>query len=142
MIRKALMSDLDALDRLEASLFTSDRLSRRALRYHLNSPHAVMVCDVQIDEVRGYGLVLSYDHRCAARLYSLALGEAYHGQGIAADLLGALEAQCNKSVLRLEVRRDNARARAFYEKQGYAASGTRDNFYSDGETAILMKKGF
>ncbi|WP_026147692.1 GNAT family N-acetyltransferase [Robiginitomaculum antarcticum] len=141
MIRNAVMSDLGALCALERSLFASDRLSRRALRYHIRSRHAVMMCDVVNDRMRGYGLALRYESQRAARLYSLAVDPDYHGQGIAGGLIAALEATCGKSVIRLEVRRDNNRARAFYEKQGYVATATRNDFYSDGEAAILMKKG-
>ena len=40
----------------------------------------------------------------------------------------------------LEVREGNEKARRFYEHHGFEAFGKRNNYYADGETAILYRK--
>jgi ribosomal protein S18 acetylase RimI-like enzyme len=43
--------------------------------------------------------------------------------------------------LRLEVRIDNKRAIALYEKNGYARFDEIEDYYEDGATAVRMEKG-
>lgn len=41
--------------------------------------------------------------------------------------------------IKLEVRKSNVRARHFYQRNNFVQVSEEDNYYSDGETAIIMK---
>jgi ribosomal-protein-alanine N-acetyltransferase len=59
------------------------------------------------------------------------------GTALFTELLKIL---ANKKVpsMRLEVRRSNSVARAFYKNLGFSESGIAKNYYLDGEDAVVM----
>src|SRR5690606_41992509 len=64
-----------------------------------------------------------------ARLYSIAVAPGFGGKGVGRALLDAAEKAAfdhDRMMLRLEVRQDNARAIAIYEKAGYHRIGQED----------------
>ena len=70
-----------------------------------------------------------------------ATGEG--GRGVGRELLHAAEryARAHGCVaLRLEVRYDNARAIALYEKLGYREFSRYPEYYADGATALRFEK--
>ena len=145
LVRQASLEDLAAIEAIENAVFDGDRLSRRSLRYYLNSKTAlVLAVDVNGD-VAGYSLVAFRKGARRARLYSIALHPAQHGRGLGRLLLGASEraAKARGAVaLRLEVRTDNARAIALYEKNGYQHFATEADYYEDGASALRFEKQF
>lgn len=76
-----------------------------------------------------------------AQILSIAVGEAYRGQGIAGALMQAALTYfriCGVRVVRLEVRPDNKPAVRIYEKLGFFRGGiTRD---SQGEWLIMFRE--
>lgn len=139
-IRPAALGDLSDLLGLEAASFVQNGLSRRAMRYMIQNPQARFLLLERGETVAGYGLMLEHKRAKAARLYSLAVGAAFRGAGVADGLLAHLETLCQKPVLKLEVRADNLRAQNFYIRQNYQSIGERDAYYADGMSAILMMK--
>lgn len=142
-IREAQSSDLDALTRLEASVFVSDRLSRKRLAALICSPSARLLACWRGLTLVGYALMLTRRRSRKARLYSIAVAPDETGRGIGSRLLAAIECAASgngASHLRLEVRTDNRPAIAFYEKAGYVRTGTRPKFYEDGATALLYAR--
>ena len=78
-------------------------------------------------------------------LLNLTVAPAFQGRGLSLVLLGALEAECHAAgaaKLWLEVRVSNTRARAIYERYGFAAVGLRKGYYpaaqGSREDAIVM----
>lgn len=141
-IRTATLADLDALLALEA-LFPVDRMSRRSLRRALTSPQADCQIIVRANQVLGYGLVFYRHNSRTARLYSIILGPAYRGQGLADALLEALEAAASQrgcQNLRLEVQTGNTAAIRFYRRHGYTDDGLRPGYYDDGSDALRLRK--
>ncbi len=53
---------------------------------------------------------------------------------LSSAVAAAAERDCTE--LRLEVREDNPRAIALYERNGFVATGRRPGYYADGATAI------
>lgn len=143
-VRPARLEDLAALDSIETSVFCSDRLSRRGLRYHILSKTTQMLVLTVRERVAGYSLVAFRKGSTRARLYSIALDPAFQGRGLGRALLGAAERAAEArgaTSMRLEVRRGNARALYLYEKAGYCRFAVVPDYYEDGATAIRLEKG-
>lgn len=142
-IRRAKRSDLEALVAIETRCFTSDRLSRRSLRYFLCAPNAAIVVAVLEGLTAGYALVSFRKGSRIARLYSIATDPDFRGRGLGLSLLQAAEKvarSCRASAMRLEVRGRNRRAIALYERQGYRRFGRIADYYEDGATALRYEK--
>ncbi len=73
---------------------------------------------------------------------TLGVEPAYQGRGIGAALLSALLDEAARralSVVRLEVRADNARAQQLYRRHGFVPAGLRRNYYQpSGTDAVVM----
>jgi len=143
VIRDAEDTDLDGLVALEARSFTSDRIARRNLRRLIGRPTACLRVAVSADGVRGYCLVLLREGSLLARLYSIAVDADFHGAGLGRRLLADAErvaARRGRAALRLEVRVNNRRAVALYEKNGFRRIGRYDGYYADGADALRYEK--
>jgi ribosomal-protein-alanine acetyltransferase len=145
VLRPAQGSDVDALEAIEAEVFSADRIARRSFQRFLASPSAdLIVADVD-GRILGYCCILSRKGLDSGRLYSIATLPGHEGAGMGRRLLGAAEAAAaarGLATLRLEVRADNARAIALYERSGYRRAGRRDDYYADGTAALLYVKPF
>ena len=79
-------------------------------------------------------------------LLNIAVDRAYHGQGMARDVLGTLYERCRTvqaPSLWLEVRPCNMPARALYASEGFIEIGIRKNYYpapQGREDALVMKR--
>lgn len=141
-IRPAEPRDLDALVRLEEEAFAGDQLDRRAFRHALGSATIDMLV-AEADGMRGYVLIQRRTGSRLARLTSVAVSRDAVGQGLGRRLVEeaeriAREAGCDR--MRLEVRADNDRARALYERAGYTLFTRVEDYYEDGEAALRFEK--
>ena len=142
-IRPAGLDDLDAIVKLECESFPEDRVSRRALRQFLRAPHRPVIAAVVDGELAGYTLISLRRRARAARIYSIAVARCFARRGIGLALLQASEKYAlmnHQAALRLEVRYDNARAIALYEKFGFRQFGVHVDYYADGATAVRYEK--
>ena len=142
VIREARRTDINALAKLEAECFSTDRLSRRSLASLTRSPSAFVVLAQRKAPV-GYAVLLTRRGAFSARLYSIAVSPAIAGSGIGTRLLQAAEDEARRrgaSRMHLEVRADNASAIHLYKKMGYRLVGRRDNYYEDGAPALLFAR--
>jgi ribosomal protein S18 acetylase RimI-like enzyme len=141
-IRPARKDDVDALEALEWAVFVTDRISRQSFRRMISSPTASLLVADRQDRISGYCAVLYRAGSEGARLYSLAvLPDSGGGQGRA--LLAAAEQAASArgcTSMRLEVRRDNPRAIALYEKNGYRSIGSKPGYYGDGMDGLRYEK--
>src|SRR5262249_992247 len=138
-IRAARASDIDALVAIENAVFETDRMSRRSFRRLVGADTATLLVAESPGGIAGYCAVLFRPGSSGARLYSIAAGAGREGAGIGGALLGAAERTARDRgcvSLRLEVRADNDRARALYEKSGYSRIGYVAGYYADGATAF------
>ena len=141
-IRTATPADLDRLVVIETAAFESDRISRRSFRRQIASPTLRMFVASRAGRIDAYALVAHRRSTGHARLYSLAVDPAA-GRGLGRALMAFCEAdarQCNYTGMRLEVREENARAIAIYERAGYRLKGRRADYYEDGTAALLYEK--
>jgi ribosomal protein S18 acetylase RimI-like enzyme len=142
-IRRATLADLDALVALERRAFTTDHLSRRQYRHHIESESAVVLAAVDASGLLGKAVVFFRANSRCARLYSNADADAARGRGLGEALVGAVERMARargSAQLRLEVRQDNAGAIRLYERLGYRLFGAYPGFYEDGADAWRYAK--
>jgi ribosomal protein S18 acetylase RimI-like enzyme len=134
------LEDAPALDALERSAFTGDRIALASWRRLLRSPSArVLVArDGGGRALPGACVVLLRRGTFVARLYSLAVAPQARNSGLASALvteaLGhARRAGC--ALLRLESRADNAGAHRLFRRFGFVPSGRKSAYYEDGAPA-------
>jgi ribosomal-protein-alanine acetyltransferase len=142
-IREAELDDLDQLEAIENAAFKTDRLSRRSLRYYIQTETAVLLVSTRGKTIAGYSLVAFRRGARVARLYSIALQRQERGRGLGGSLLAASEKAARghgATSLRLEVRASNRRAIKLYKKAGYQQFGRIDDYYEDGATALRLEK--
>jgi len=143
LIRRATVTDLPALLALERSAFTTDHLSPRQYRQHLDSPTAIVLVAADESGVLGTALVFFRRESDLARLYSIAVAHDARGRGVGEALLAAVEqAALRRGArrMRLEVRQDNAAAMRLYERGGYTQFAQRPGYYEDGGHAWRYEK--
>jgi ribosomal-protein-alanine acetyltransferase len=143
-VREAQPGDLDDLVKLEKAAFRSDRLTRRRFASHVRSTTADLVVARHEKELAGYALVLTRRGSRVARLYSLAVADAWRGRGLGSHLLAMAQsraAQNNATAFRLEVRADNSAAVNLYESRGYRLVGREEDYYADGAPALRYEIG-
>lgn len=76
-------------------------------------------------------------------IISLAVDKKYRKKGVGRKLVDyALNifSKCNVREIKLEVRIGNTDARKFYKKMGFKEKEVLENYYEDGEDAVIMKK--
>jgi ribosomal-protein-alanine acetyltransferase len=142
--RRARLDDVVALEAFETRVFPGDCLSRRSFRYYVATKTAIMRVMKQGGAIAAYSLVAFRKGSKSARLYSIAVDPAFEGQGLGRALLKTCEKDARAhgcETLRLEVRIDNQRAIALYEKNGYSRFDEIEDYYEDGATAIRLEKG-
>lgn len=141
-VRAAVPGDAAAILALEA-VFPSDRLSAAAVRRLLHSA-AVRVWVVEEGSELLGNLILQVPRRWhVARIYSLAVAPAARGRGYARRLLEAAECAArdlHRCALSLEVRADNAAARALYAATGYREVAQLPAYYDDGAAGLRLRK--
>jgi len=143
MIRPGRARDLDALLALENASFRSDRLTLRSFRRHLPGTRGLILVDVERGWIRGYVLLFFRAKSVVARLYSIAVDAEARGQGVGRRLLAAAERESVKrrrTVIRLEIRKDNAASLALFTGAGYRRFGETERYYEDGMTALRFEK--
>lgn len=142
LIVPACPDDLARLQELEADSFSSDFLSHRQMRYHLQNPRAVFLT-VRDSEgaVSGYALALRAQNR-PARLYSIAVDRKRRGHGLGKLLCRAVMDALRKngeSRLLLEVDANDRNTVGFYEKMGFQTTKRLPAYYEDGRDAYKMQ---
>lgn len=143
VISEAVPEDIDALWALEQRCFSSDRLSRRRMRYYAQASHAEFVVARHAQHVVGYALLLCRRGTQLTRLYSIAVDPDARGLGVAGSLLRALEERAllrGKPFMRLEVAVDNQPAIALYKKMGFKQFGMYSHYYENDADALRMQK--
>lgn len=141
-IRRGAAADAPAILEMEAH-FPSDRMSARSVRNFLVSPTASVWVAQAASALVGSLILLTRSNSRSARIYSVIVLPQMRGRGLAARFVAAAESQARKNGLQaitLEVRADNAPARALYRKLGYAEVKSLPGFYDDGADGLRLRK--
>jgi ribosomal protein S18 acetylase RimI-like enzyme len=149
MIKKKINSEAATLEHLEQLLeleeqcFATDRLSRRSMRRFLANDQSVFLVALQGKVCVGYLLIIFHRGTRLARLYSIAVGSDWQGQGIARKLMDAGETEAShRGALhfRLEVNHTNTHAINLYRSLGFVEFGLLPDYYDDHSDALRMQK--
>ena len=145
VIRRGRPGDVDAMQALEA-LFPSDRMSRRSLRHLLQAPTArVLVAESGTGAMLGNLIGLRRAGSQAIRIYSVVVAPEARGSGLGRRLVEALQALAASEGCQrvsLEVRADNAAARALYDRLGYRTVSALPGYYEDGSDGLRLARSF
>ena len=87
------------------------------------------------NDVKGYLII--HDSFDIYEIMKIGVQKEERNKGIGKDLIRYYLENYTKNLF-LEVRESNENAQKFYENIGFKAVGKRKNYYSNGETAILM----
>ena len=150
MIAGVVLDDLREADaarcaELERLLFPGDDpWSERAFRDELAMGHLYRAARVG-DELVGYaGLAFTAGPpQGEAEVHTIGVDPAHQGRGIGRALLRELlaAADAQRAAVFLEVRTDNAPARALYESEGFTVVGLRRRYYRpSGADAHTMRR--
>jgi [ribosomal protein S18]-alanine N-acetyltransferase len=141
-VRPAQHSDDAAILTLE-ELFPSDRMSLRSVRHFLKSPSARTWVAELDGAVVGNLILVTRSGSRAARIYSVVVAPQARGRRFAERMVRAAQTEARRLGLqriKLEVRQDNAPARALYAKLGYVESAVLPGYYDDGADGLRLSK--
>jgi|SRR5579859_3886165 len=132
-------AELVALD--ERNFVRSDRFSSRMWRTILEeAASGKMLTLIARHQGAVVGAISGEFHPRAGRMvvWSIAVDEPQRGSGLAQQLMAALLGRTPPACtfVRLDARRDNARARRFYERLGFHQEREVRRAYADGTDAI------
>ncbi len=151
-IRPARREDIPALVGIEEAAFDPTTyggflMNARDFRRHIANQNILLVAETNTPEaiVAGYALGFVRKDSPYVRFLSLAVGPEHGGRGAAWRLFAELEKEGKARGLkgvRLEIREDNTRLLARYERQGYKVFAREPGYYSDGAASIRMFRDF
>jgi ribosomal protein S18 acetylase RimI-like enzyme len=141
-VRPAQHADDAAILTLE-ELFPSDRMSLRSVRHFLKSPSARAWVAEMDGAVVGNLILVTRRGSRSGRIYSVVVAPQARGRRFAERMVRAAQTAARKLGLqriKLEVRRDNAPARALYAKLGYVETESLAGYYDDGADGLRLCK--
>ena len=142
MVRPITTHDVDAVSLLlQGAIQGGGHTSADALKAASNLRHWVGLCWDRDADILG-----SITGQCVldeAEIHELAVREDARRQGIASAIVHAFVDEVRRRDARvcwLEVRASNAGAIEFYDRLGFEAAGRRPRYYSDGESAVVLRR--
>ncbi len=139
IIRRFRPGDLEAALEIDREVFGGYDPTIFAAFYEYH-PSSTLVAEAQGSVV---GFILGFKHTpFEGRIFWLAVKPSYQSRGIGMKLLLAslkIFRQMGAFIATLEVRVSNKKAQNLYSSMGFHMNGVIPGYYSDGETAIIMK---
>jgi len=142
-IRKAELSDVEAMAELERICFETDRVSARQFRYLIQRGRASVLVAEHGGRLVGTAITLFRKNAAQARLYSIAVRATVRGGGYGGALLRTAEEAARTLgcvYMRSEIRADNTASLAFFNSFGYRPFGLFKDFYEDHADALRFEK--
>lgn len=140
-IRPAVAADLPIIEWIEQASF-AEPWPQAAFRRHLDAA-VFLVFERQSGPIAGFilGDRLGPQNGGIGHIKDFAVAPQYRGQGIGTQLLTrTLTAFASQGLqtATLEVRVSNTTARRLYERFGFTQLQIREEYYRDGEDAVVM----
>ena len=145
-IRPVIYNDLKKIFEIELSVFKKDAypFSFLSLLYYLNrATFFIAVDNKNEDEVYGYIVANVSLKKRLGHILSFAVKPSSQRKGVGTALLKKLETilkRLNMQEIILEVRLSNIGAISLYEREGFKRKAISENYYEDGEDALVMRK--
>ena len=141
LIRQAKPSDIPNVRKIELETFhPAETFSYGFLHLMTTYSRPFLVAANTQGELLGY--LLGIPQEAFVHIISVAVKPDFQGKGIGTKLLATFIEQMQKEhhhCYRLELRKSNIRARRLYSRFNFQPIGTRQNYYFDGEDAIIMQ---
>ena len=143
-IRKALITDVETLYRIERECFTSEALSKEQILSLLRDTKSTALIAQTNGETAGFiiGKTYAKQGELIGHVITIDVAMKYRRKGVGKRLLSALEKtflERGVKVCYLEVRADNVSALNLYRKEDYAEVGKLEGYYGNTH-GILLKK--
>ena len=141
--REMIALDIPVLVGMEKEIYPESPWSAAQFREELAGiPRSrKYVVAIYENEIVGYGGIALAGE--VADIHTLTVTPKFRRQGIATELLQQLEEWASAqgiTTFMLEMREGNSEAQPLYEKHGYEVISKRDNYYSRGIHALIMRK--
>lgn len=139
IIENARETDLEDILKLEKKAFKRP-WSLESFKSELTHPDSFTKIAKQKSRICGFMIYRLFMEEM--EVFKICTHEDFQNQGIASKLLESAFDSCkNKAKLALlEVNSSNEKALSFYKKHGFTVSGTRTNYYGQGQNALNMTK--
>lgn len=139
-IRPAEMDDLPRILEIERESFPEDPWTASMFEEELSNSLKYFTVAEEDDEIIGFADTFLMEDICA-EIFDIAVAKNARRQGVGKALMEDIidrAADSGVDRLQLEVRAGNDPAVALYESLGFESTGTREDYYGEGEDAILM----
>ncbi len=143
MLRRATPADLEAIYRIEVACFQERRFRRDHVDWILRNERAATF--VAEDDSRLAGAIMLLMEGQVCRVLSVATLPEFRRKRLGTEMMKTAETEARRrgcSQVRLEVSTRNYGAIEFYRGLGYRTDGVLYGYYSWGEDAYSMMKGF
>lgn len=141
-LRTATNDDVDAIMQIERDAFDTTAWSAETMAAEIASEWGRYVVATARDAIVGYAGLRAVG--VEGDVQTIAVSPTHRGGGLGRRLLAELEREARMRGVRelfLDVRDDNAGARALYEDIGFVEIGRRPGYYQpDNVDAIAMRK--
>ncbi len=141
-LHPANLKDLGALRLLEKECFGKDAWPLIDLIGVLSFPGIVRIKAVVNNLMVGFAAGEVHQDDRMGWITTIGVSPAYRQQGIASDLLKAVELKLHMDRIRLSVRKSNTPAIQMYKKYGYVQVGQWPGYYEDREDALIFERIF
>ena len=141
-LQPANLRDLGALRILEKESFGKDAWPLIDLIGVLSFPGIVRIKAVVNNAMVGFAAGEVHQDDQMGWITTIGVSPAYRQQGIASDLLKAVELKLHMDRIRLSVRKSNTPAIQMYKKYGYVQVGQWPGYYEDREDALIFERNF
>jgi [ribosomal protein S18]-alanine N-acetyltransferase len=139
-IVKATILDLNALRKLEKESFAKDAWPLLDLIAVLTFPNVIRIKAVEENQMIGFIAGDPRPNDGWGWVATIAVDPRFRLRGVGRALLHACEKELGVPRVRLTVRASNQGAINMYEKEGYQTIDIWQNYYNDGESAMVMEK--
>ncbi|MCD4674044.1 MAG: GNAT family N-acetyltransferase [Anaerolineaceae bacterium] len=132
--------DLNALRQIEKDCFGDQSWTLLDLIGVLTISGMVRIKAMHAGEMIGFSAAEPKASENIAWISTIGVLPAYRRRGVAAALLAACEARVSMPRMRLCVRASNWSALRLYEAKGYLRIGVWQDYYKNGEDALVLEK--
>jgi ribosomal-protein-alanine N-acetyltransferase len=139
-ITRASILDLNALHKLEKESFAKDAWPLLDLIAVLTFPNVIRFKATEDNQMIGFIAGDPRPNDGWGWVATIAVDPRFRLRGIGRALLRACEKELSVPRVRLTVRTSNQGAITMYEKEGYQTIDIWQNYYNDGEPAMVMEK--
>lgn len=139
-ILPATFFDLNALVKLERECFGPDAWPLLDLIAVLTLANVVRLKAVEAGDMIGFAAGDPRPAEGFSWIATIGVATQWRRKGIGRELLRACEARLDTPRLRLSVRLSNESAIRLYREEGYVQVDVLQDYYKDGEAALVMQK--